>query len=68
MTGIIDRFTQKEHCDIFRFGRRIEQKDTKLYEEFRKDLEKSLSEIGVNVTVSVKIGRIGEMTMNTGKN
>ena len=34
----------------------------------REYLEKSLSEIGVNVTVSVKIGRIGEMTMNTDKN
>ena len=67
MTELIDRFTQNEHCDIFRFGRRIEQKDTKLYEEFRKDLEKSLSEIGVNVTVSVKIGRIGEMTMKADK-
>ncbi|MBR3867889.1 MAG: Ger(x)C family spore germination protein [Clostridia bacterium] len=67
MNGLIERFTKKEHCDIFRFGKRLQQKYPDVYEEMSKDWKKSLSETEVNVTVSVKIGRIGEMTMKADK-
>lgn len=67
MNGLIERFTKKEGCDIFRFGKRLEQKYPDVYKEMEKDLKKSLSEIQVNVSVSVKIGRIGEMSMKADK-
>ena len=67
MNGLIDRFLKKEQCDIFRFGKRLEQKYPDVYKKLSKDWKKALSEIDVKVTAQVKVGRIGEMTMREEK-
>ena len=61
--GLIERMLKKENCDIFRFGKRIEQKYPDMYNILSSDWEKSLSGIEANVTVKVRIGRIGQMTI-----
>lgn len=64
MNGLLDRFIKEEGCDIFRFGKRIEQKYPSLYRDFLND-SKNLTENTVfDVNVNIQIGRIGEMTMN----
>lgn len=63
MNGLLERFLKKETCDIFRFGKRLEQKYPDIYKELSKDWRKSLTEIDFKVTAQVKVGRIGEMTM-----
>ena len=60
---LIERMLKKENCDIFRFGKRIEQKYPDIYNILSSDWEKSLSGIEANVTVKVRIGRIGQMTI-----
>lgn len=67
MNGLIERFTKKEQCDIFRFGKRLEQKYPDVYKKLSKDWKKALSQIDVKVTAQVKVGRIGEMTMREEK-
>lgn len=67
MNGLFDRMLKKEKCDIFRFGKRLEQKYPKIYKELSKDWQKALSEIEVNVTAKVNVGRIGQMTIEEGK-
>ena len=63
INNLLERMLKKEGCDIFRFGKRLEQKYPDIYKNFSSDLKKSLSETGVNVSVKVKIGRIGQMTI-----
>ena len=63
MNNLLERMLKKEGCDIFRFGKRIEQKHPDIYKNFSADLKKSLTETEVNVSVKVKIGRIGQMTI-----
>lgn len=66
MNGLLNRFVKEEKCDIFRFGERIEQKYPEIYNELAKDWQKSFPEIKVNVSAEVKVGRIGQMTMDAG--
>lgn len=61
--GLLERMLKKEHCDIFRFGKRLEQKHPELYNELSKDWKKALTEIEVNITAKVNVGRIGQMTI-----
>lgn len=61
--GLFERMLKKERCDIFRFGKRLEQKYPEIYKELSKDWKKALAEIEVNVTAKVNVGRIGQMTI-----
>ena len=63
VNGLLDRMLKKEQCDIFRFGKRLEQKYPEIYKELSKDWKNSLTGIQVNVTAKVNIGRIGQMTI-----
>lgn len=63
MNGLFERMLKKEKCDIFRFGKRLEQKYPEIYKELSKDWKKALTEIKVNVTAKVNVGRIGQMTI-----
>lgn len=61
--GMFERMLKKEQCDIFRFGKRLEQKYPEIYKELSKDWKKALTGIEVNVTAKVNVGRIGQMTI-----
>ena len=61
--NLLERMLKKEHCDIFRFGKRIEQKYPEIYNTLGTDWKKALTEIETKIDAKVKIGRIGQMTI-----
>lgn len=63
MEALLKRQLGEEKCDIFRFGRRLMQKEPTFYESVKDDWENYLPEIDCTVSVSVTIRRIGQETM-----
>lgn len=58
MSDLLDRFLKREKCDIFRAGTRVRQKYPSVYEALS-----SVADIDYSVSVTVDVGRIGQMTV-----
>lgn len=65
INGLLDRFTKAEKSDIFRLGTRIKQKYPDIYEKLSADWQEALPTIEYNTVVTVTVGRIGQMTLNS---
>ena len=63
MDNLFDRFVKEEKCDIFRLGTRLARKYPDIYKTLKADWENSVSSISCVTDVSVKVGRIGQMTV-----
>ncbi len=63
IAGVLDRFLKNEKCDIFRFGTRIAQKYPEEAKKLNSDPANYLPLIDYKVSVTVDVGRIGQMTI-----